>query len=130
MKKFKKILLIDDDDINNYVTAKFIKKANIGETADTVLNGSRGLAYLDDCEKEAKTFPDLIIVDLSMPIMNGEEFLKEYEATFWKKHQETKLVVITASIREEDKIQALSYQCISGFLSKPIDGDKLKELLV
>ncbi|MEN7551174.1 response regulator [Rapidithrix thailandica] len=129
MKKYNQILIIDDDEINNYVTTKFIKKMDLSDVVDTISNGSSAINYLEKCEGSKGKFPDLIIVDISMPIMDGLEFLEIYEQRFWKKHKATKMVVITASIREKDKEDAMSFKCISGFLNKPVDVDSLTRLL-
>ena len=125
MAKYDKILIIDDDDINNYVTTKFLRRLAIGDNIATQLDGASALNYLKNAETN---FPRLIIVDLNMPIMDGLEFLSVYENRYWKNHKDTKLVIITTSIREDDRTQVLKFQCVSGFLNKPVNIENLTGL--
>ena len=124
MAEYKKILIIDDDDISNYVIITFLKRLDRGDEIDIELDGFSALTYLKNAESTCN-FPDLIIVDLLMPIMCGYDFLDVYEKKYWNIHKDTKLVIITNSLFEDDRTKVLKYQCVSRFLIKPVNLDIL-----
>ncbi len=123
----KKILLIDDDEVNNFVVKQFIKRLGVDRYIVTETNnGSQALAYLQSCKEESK-FPSYILVDLSMPVMDGEEFLQNYQKHFYGLNKDARVAVITASIRDSDKSLVDKYDFIYGFISKPIGEEFLKK---
>ena len=74
MKKLKCILLIDDDRTTVYLCDKLLKKMGIAEKVELSSNGEDGLKSLIKCYQEDCT-PEIILLDLNMPVMNGFEFL-------------------------------------------------------
>jgi CheY-like chemotaxis protein len=77
MRKFNRILLVDDDPISNFINSQVIKLTGLGTTKVT-MNGKEAMDYINtDCEKE-NLYPDLIIVDINMPVMDGFEFVSQY----------------------------------------------------
>ncbi len=73
-------------------------------------------------------FPDLIIVDVKMPEMDGFEFLEKYEGKFYNEFKDTKIAVVTSSHREYDKMKAAQYPSVNLFINKPLDEVKLNYL--
>jgi CheY-like chemotaxis protein len=69
----KKILLLDDDPINNYVNQKFIEKTHPGSDVTEFLEAEQALHYLKDNK------PDLIFLDIDLPHINGWQFLNQYQ---------------------------------------------------
>jgi len=73
------ILLVDDDEINNFISIKLIKKALLSTEIVACLNGKFAIEQLLEMQKKgAEKLPDYILLDINMPIMNGWEFLDEY----------------------------------------------------
>ena len=77
------ILLIDDDQINNFITSKLIKKVWPYAEITTCLNGRQAIDLLLSRKREpALALPEYILLDLNMPVMDGWEFLEEYTAEY------------------------------------------------
>ena len=83
MKKLRKILLIDDDDITCYINKMFLEGMEIAEEINCVHDGCEGLKYIHQhCSKGAnqkEAAPDLVFLDVNMPLMDGFEFLEALE---------------------------------------------------
>jgi len=73
------ILLVDDDEINNFISIKLIKKALLNTDIMACLHGKYAIDLLLDIQRnDPSKLPDYILLDINMPIMNGWEFLDEY----------------------------------------------------
>src|SRR4051812_36297679 len=105
MKKFNKILLIDDDSITNFINSSVIRNTGLGEVVKIASSGKEAIEYIKkDCCRE-NDFPDLILVDINMPGMGGYEFLKEYRNLKIKETEKATIMVLTtsSSIRDIEK---------------------------
>lgn len=127
MHTFDKVLLIDDDEINNMLNANLIRKVGLSQNIDTALNGQEGLDYLDTCSKE--DFPDLIFLDIHMPVMDGFEFLEAYEKQFKPHYGTIILMMLTTSVLESDRNKALDSMLVKEFINKPLSSEKLTEII-
>ncbi len=122
MDKYKKILLVDDDETSNFLNELLIKGMDIVEEVSIASNGQEALNYL---ENESGSFPQLIFLDLNMPVMDGFEFLEAFEKT-----QTTKVPVfiLTSSNNFKDYERAKQFD-VAGYLIKPLTEEKIKGVL-
>ena len=128
-----KILCIDDDAITLMLCKKVITKAEISNEIDTALNGEDALKYLDNIIKIKHddtniVLPQLIFLDLNMPIMNGWEFLDIYHKKEYHKKFKTHFIILSSTIDPKDVQKSKSYPMVIDFLSKPITKIMLEEL--
>lgn len=127
-----KILCVDDDPITLMLCKKVISKAEFSSEIDTALNGEKALLYLENIieEKNEDTqFPELIFLDLNMPVMNGWEFLDIFSTDkFSKVFTNTKVIVLSSTIDPKDIEKSKSYPMVINFLSKPITLEILKTI--
>lgn len=119
----KSILVVDDDKICNFLTVNALKKAGIEGDIDVVINGLEAINKL----KDAFNFPDLILLDINMPIMDGLDFLKTYRENGFE--GKSKIAMYTSSIREADKEIAFQYNDVFDFINKPLTHEKLLDLI-
>src|ERR1700748_3682093 len=123
------VLLVDDDEINNFISIKLIKKALLNTEIVACLNGKFAIDQLVEMQKKGpEKLPDYILLDINMPIMNGWEFLDEYKRLNIDPLGKCKIFIISSSVFSTDINQARSYPLVRNFISKPLSVEKIKEM--
>src|SRR6201992_3202731 len=123
------ILLVDDDEINNFISIKLIKKAVDNADIKACLNGKFAIDELSEIQRQDPSkLPDYILLDINMPIMNGWEFLDEYKRLNIDPLGKSKIYIISSSVFSNDINKARSYPLVKDFISKPLNVDKIIEL--
>ena len=120
--EIKKIVIIDDDPPNNYLCELMIKLHFPNMDIQCFTNPVEGLAFVQSLELDQST---TILLDLNMPEMNGWQFLDELQ----KQQPKSRLYILTSSINPLDEEKAAEYNCVSGYLSKPITAENIQNLL-
>lgn len=127
MKEFKHILLIDDDDDFNFLNKFLLSDLDLCGKITTKEAADEALNFLVEANDDV--YPDLILVDLKMPVMDGFEFIGKYEkAALNNKFPRTKLFVLSSSNYQSDYDRAMSYKSVNGVLEKPLDIKKIKAI--
>ncbi len=121
------ILLIDDDDITNFINERVIKRDNYANNITVMHSSEDALRYLSTITSNAK--PDLILLDINMPAMNGWEFIEEYKKIDASITKDIRLVMLTTSINPDDRMKALENSHIHDFKVKPLSTDILDEII-
>jgi CheY-like chemotaxis protein len=121
MKKI--VLMVDDDPDDIELIKEAFSEIDPQTECHHALNGREAIQLL---RNEGFTKPDIILLDINMPIMNGWEFLKQIKASpNWK---DIPVIVYSTSNREQDRLLARELGA-SQFISKPEDYRSLKEIL-
>ena len=123
--KLKEIMLIDDNSIDNYIAKIVTEKENIAETITVKSSAIEALDYLKNKEGD---FPELIFLDIKMPIMDGFGFLQEFSKFSVDKKADCAIVMLSSSISKMDMDVAENNQHVIDYLSKPINKDKLTKV--
>ena len=114
------IYLVDDDPIQNMLTSKLIGNVDDSIPIQIYQNGEEVLDALGKTER-----PDIILLDINMPIMDGWEFLAEYK----NKRNQAKVVMLTSSSMNEDKSKSDGFSCVVDYYTKPITEGDIKEII-
>jgi CheY-like chemotaxis protein len=129
VSKLSCILLIDDDNINNFLNERLLKKLQISNAVKTALNGEEGLKYIDQhCAVHEGCCPDLVFLDINMPVMDGFEFIKNFQKLDFQNKEKMTVAILTTSKNQKD-IEALKGLGSYRFLNKPLTEAKVKEIL-
>lgn len=128
-KKLKSILLIDDDEATNYYHRIIIDDAGCAEEVNVATDGKKALEFLTASFDGKHHKPDLIFLDINMPVMNGWEFLEHYHKLSEEQKAKITLVMLTTSINPDDLEHAKKYHEISGFRNKPLSVEMLQEIM-
>ena len=125
-----KILCVDDDAITLMLCKKVIIKTGFSKETVTAQNGEEALKYFDDIKENTTNIilPQLIFLDLNMPVLGGWEFLDIFSEPKYKSFNKTKIVVLSSTIDPEDLEKAKKYPMVIDFLSKPISVSMLDYL--
>ncbi|SDM42534.1 Response regulator receiver domain-containing protein [Catalinimonas alkaloidigena] len=128
MEKLNSVLLIDDDKVSNEVTQALLALADITQHVEVAVNGREGLDILSQkCVSIASDpCPDLIMLDINMPVMNGFEFLEQFTQTHFA--SKPKVVMYTSSSAPGDLERARQFN-VAGYLTKPFDAQQLRAIL-
>ncbi len=128
MIEVKSILLVDDDDISNFVTKDAIAESGITEDIFIAMNGEEGLELLKEKGQDQSLQPILVFLDINMPVMDGFEFLESYSGLPEEIQDSSYIVMLTSSTDDED-VRRAKLHTISGYIPKPLTKEKLEEVI-
>jgi CheY-like chemotaxis protein len=123
------ILLIDDNEIDNYLSSYIISKNQLAEKKSVETSGIKALELLNSLNDSNLEFPDLIIVDLKMPLMDGFEFLDVLLNFPINKIENCTVVMLTSSNDQTDINRSKQYPIIKKYINKPITLQVLNEIV-
>lgn len=132
--KLNCVLLVDDDEGHNYLTRLVIEETAVAQHIRTVWNGSEAIDYMagrgkfggngDTCPR-----PDLILLDINMPVMDGWDFMREYAKFEEARKRRTMIVMLTTSVNPDDHERARTIPDIADFKTKPLTPRELEEVV-
>ncbi len=121
MKTFVQlILLIDDDPVANFLHTSVFSKVCPSAKVVTAENGARGLDYLVALIHKRTPLPELILLDINMPVMNGWEFLENYRQQNLSSPNTSLYLMLTTPLTQPDLARSATYLEITGYLHKPL----------
>ena len=123
MKTYRSCLLIDDNPLDNYINTKIISRSNVATEILAIESPEEALELL----RAGKFRPEIIFLDIRMPVMDGFDFLDEYEKLdIDKDHIE--IVMLTSSINPGDMERAKHYKHVRKYITKTLTPDILLQL--
>lgn len=122
-----KIFILDDDEIGNELSRTLLHMSGIDDVTFR-FSGRESIKYLDEC-LHTENFPDMILVDLNLPGMDGFAFIENYDINYRNYYPGTGVIMLTNSIVAEDKFTALKNNSILDFWSKPLTKMHVCELI-
>ena len=129
MGKVYKIAVIDDDEVFQLIIKKQIEMRNFACEILRFPNGQASIDFLRDNLSSSEKLPQLIMLDVNMPIKDGWEFLEEYSHLPLEVKKSIVLYMVTSSVIQTDIDRAAKNQDIHGYISKPITNQNLDEIL-
>ena len=127
------ILCVDDDPITLMLCKKVIRKSSFANEIITANNGEEAIQFFDKIKQnisknETPNLPQLILLDLNMPIMGGWEFLDCFSTETYAEFNSVKVVILSSTIDPEDLNNAKKYPVVIDFLPKPVTTSMLEYL--
>lgn len=129
MSPIKNILLVDDDVTFVFLTKRIISATNIVTNINEFNDSQDAIDFLKDNTDDKDLLPDVIFLDLSMPVMDGWGFLEEYVAIESKINKKIPLFIVSSSISPHDIERAKQFSMVSDFIIKPLVKEKFIEIM-
>lgn len=126
MNHEKFVMLVDDDSINNFISEHFLKDNFPALHIIDFTDPEAALEYIKNVptNKEFR-FPDVILLDINMPMMNGWEFLNYFIKMDFDKLHRIEIYILSSSLDPNDISRAQHYNIVKGFIPKPLSIEKV-----
>ncbi len=131
-RKYYAVMLIDDNEIDNLINQKMIEAASITEHIFTHTGARSAIEFLRNIEKinniALEVLPDVIFLDIDMPLMDGFQFLDEFEKLSDATKKKCNIVMLTSSINPQDVNKSKKYSYVKKYINKPLSQENLEKL--
>ena len=129
---YERVMLIDDNEIDNFINQKMMEGCNFAENLYIHTSGRSGLEFLRNLasNKEIlpKMLPQLIFLDINMPVMDGFQFANEFDKLGKDVTENCKILMLTSSINPEDIENSKRSPSVIRYLNKPLSHEVLLSL--
>jgi len=130
--KYYAVMLIDDNEIDNLINQKMIEASGIAEHIYTHTGARSAIEFLKNMEKlndaGKEVLPDMIFLDIDMPLMDGFQFLDEFENLDEATKDHCGVVMLTSSISPADVNKSKKYEYVKKYINKPLTQENLEKL--
>lgn len=124
------VCLIDDDKVYQFTSKMILEATQLTSSIVTFFNGQEAIDFfLDPSNQHIEILPDVIFLDINMPIMNGWNFLEEFDKIYNTLPKKVLIYVVSSSVDESDMERSKSFVSVTDYVIKPINMEKYRLLL-
>ncbi len=123
------IAVVDDDTVYQFTASRTLKAAKLTDQILQFPNGQEALKFLTNNSGDATKLPDIIFLDINMPVTDGWMFLDEFKKLKAEFAKEMRIYMVSSSIDPRDLNRARANTEVSDYVEKPISMTKFAELL-
>lgn len=124
-----RVFIIDDDPIHQRIAQIMISKHNLFDEYFSYTDAQKALDFLQENKKNEETLPDVILLDLNMPVLDGWDFLDTFETLIKEFKKNIRVFIVSSSVDEKDLLRSKSYVAVKGFISKPLSPDIIRSII-
>jgi len=128
-RQFECVMVIDDSDTDRYIAEHYLKKNSIAAKVISKASAMQALEYLGQYSDFIQ-LPRVIFLDIRMPVMDGFDFLDEYEKLSKTVHKNCTIYMLSSSVDPSDHDRIKNNPFVKGFISKPLNKEKLQKILL
>ena len=129
MNQVQNICLVDDDDVFHFIAKKIIERTDLVKNIKVFYNGREAIRFLESALSLMEELPDVILLDLNMPVMDGWEFLEEFISLKPKLEKKIPIYIVSSSNDPADIMKAKSIKEVTDFIIKPVTEAKFVEMI-
>ena len=127
MAGINRALIIDDDEINNFICIKNMQDIGFAKYASQCLHGAEALEEIDAALADRpEDLPDVIFLDINMPKMNAWEFLEAYKARKARFPKDVHLFILSSSVYRKDIKRSSRFEEVKEYIIKPLKKEDLR----
>lgn len=123
------ICLIDDDKIYQFTAKKIIESTNLTKAVLSFYNGEEAIEFLKSNLQNADSIPDIIFLDINMPIKDGWEFLEEFKSILNDVKKRIVIYMVSSSVDDYDIKKSKEYSFVTDYIIKPINRERFEQLI-
>ena len=123
------ICFIDDDGVYKFFMKRVLKIKNLAEDIMSFDDGEQAFEYINENKKNPEKLPDLVFLDINMPIMDGFQFIEEYTKIRSEINKKITIYMVTSSIDPIDLERSKKYSEISAYITKPINVETIQQII-
>jgi CheY-like chemotaxis protein len=124
----KKLVVIDDDPIDHFLIKHMLHRSEYFDTTTYTVYGALILDYIEENSQNPEKLPDVILLDLNMPVFTGWDFLERMQSISATIQKNIKVHVLTSSVRIEDAEQAERYPFVRSVINKPLKPNTIERI--
>lgn len=128
MNKIGTVMLVDDNDTDNFISKRIIEITNFSDNIIVKNSGKSALDYIHENENEIDLIPDIIFLDINMPIVDGFVFLYEYEKFNNSIKDKCRIIILSSSDNKRDIDKIINNDFVIKFVTKPLTEKTLQEI--
>ena len=123
------VFVVDDDDIYQFTIGVTLKSIPQVGSINTFCDGAEALEHILAHQNEEGELPDLIFLDINMPVMDGFQFMAEFIGLLPKLNKSIKVYMVSSSMDPKDMKKAKRIDEISDYLVKPLNSKEIEEII-
>ncbi len=124
----QKVMLVDDNDTDNFISRRIIEITKFADDVIVKNSGKGALDYLAEHKEDAGNLPDIIFLDINMPIVDGFVFLYEYEKFGSIVKDKCRVIILSSSDNKRDIDKIVNNDYVIKFVTKPLTEKTLEEI--
>jgi CheY-like chemotaxis protein len=125
----RKLIFIDDDPIDHFLMKHILGSKKYFDTTTYTIYGSLVLDYIEEHKSQPEKLPDVIFLDLNMPIFDGWDFLDRMEQMQPGIDKDIQVYIISSSVRTVDMENSSKYSFVNDFISKPVNHHQIERIM-
>jgi CheY-like chemotaxis protein len=126
----KSVFVVDDDDIYQFTLKVTLKSIPSVKSISTFSDGAEALDHIIANKDELEALPDIIFLDINMPVMDGFQFMDEFIDLLPRLKKDIKVYLVSSSIDPKDIKRAKRIDAISDYLIKPLKSEDIKDIIL
>jgi len=127
-KAIELVLLVDDNDTDNFISKRIIELTGFAKNVEVRNSGKAALDYLRENQNNLERVPNIIFLDINMPVVDGFVFLYEFDKFTQPLKDKSKIIILSSSDNKRDIDKIVNNNHVINFITKPLTEVSLEEI--